>query len=155
MNTRSVRVTRNLLIASISIASPKAFAQKGAAPVQTALEPLSYTNAINVIVSLLIVLALLFAAAWVMRRSQHLLKPKAGHIHIASQLAIGVKDKVLLLKVGDENVLVGYSSGTMRALHTWQGELPNEPLNNIEGNINFLNLLQKQMNPKSNQGSDT
>ena len=145
---------RKFLLACTYTVSSRVIAREDAAPVQPALEPLSYTNAINVIVSLLIVLALLFAAAWVMRRSQHLLKPKAGHIHIASQLALGVKDKVLLLKVGDENVLVGYSGGTMRSLHTWQGDLPDAPAQSTDANGNFVHLLQKQLNSKTKKSSD-
>ncbi len=119
--------------------------------VQTApksLQPLSYGNALNVIGSLMLVLALLFAAAWVMRRGQGFIKPKTGHIQIVSHIALGVKEKVLLLKVGEENILVACSSGNMRSLHTWRGALPDLIDGDHKGADNFLSVLQQQLRPK-------
>lgn len=120
-----------------------------------ALQPLSYGNALNVIGSLMLVLALLFAAAWLMRRGQALIKPRTSHIQVVSQLALGVKEKVLLLKVGDENILLGCSSGNIRSLHTWQGDLP-EPTPQSPSSANhFLDVLQQQLKPGSNKGASS
>ncbi len=146
------RFTGNALIATLTaIAAANSLAEESAvALVQTApksLQPLSYGNALNVIGSLMLVLALLFAAAWVMRRGQGFIKPKAGHIQIVSHVALGVKEKVLLLKVGEENILVACSSGNMRSLHTWQGELPNLIDSEHKGADNFLSVLQQQLRP--------
>ncbi|HCS27715.1 MAG TPA: flagellar biosynthetic protein FliO [Spongiibacteraceae bacterium] len=119
---------------------------------QRTMEPLSYGNALSVIGSLMLVLAVLFAAAWLMRRGQGFIRPKAGQIQVVSQIALGVKEKVLLLKVGEENILVGCTAGNIRSLHTWQGELPDAPVEDSKAGDTFMTLLQQQLRPGSNKG---
>lgn len=88
------------------------------------VEPLSYGNAISVIFSLLLVLGILFACAWVLRRGRGVMGVSTQKITVTSQLSLGVKEKILLLRVGEENVLVGYAGNTLTSLHAWQGEVP-------------------------------
>lgn len=152
--TVSIRPVYSFVILAVAPALSHAapLANESGAGAQKALQPLSYGNAMNVIGSLMLVLALLFAAAWLMRRSQSLIKPRTGHIQVVSQIALGVKEKVLLLKVGDENILLGCSSGTMRPLHTWQGDLPDAPENDSTGAPQFMTLLQQQLRPNNRKG---
>lgn len=88
------------------------------------IEPLSYGNAISVILSLLLVLGLLFACAWVLRRGRGVMGGATQKIAVTSQLSLGVKEKILLLRVGEENILVGYSGNTLTGLHAWHGDVP-------------------------------
>ena len=98
---------------------------RGAAPATTAaVEPLSYGNAISGIFSLLLVLGLLFVCAWVLRRGRGVMGVSTQKIAVTSQLSLGVKEKILLLRVGEENILVGYSGNTLTGLHAWQGDVP-------------------------------
>ncbi len=96
----------------------------GTKAAEKTLEPMSYGNALNVVFSLLIVVAVLFALAWVLRRSKGVLGAGNQKITVVSQLPVGVREKVLLLRVGEENVLVGYSGGGLQALHAWHGDIP-------------------------------
>ncbi len=96
----------------------------GAKAAEKTFEPMSYSNALNVVFSLLIVVAVLFALAWVLRRSKGVLSAGNQKISVVSQLPVGVREKVLLLRVGEENVLVGYSGGGLQALHAWHGDIP-------------------------------
>lgn len=146
-------LTLSLLAPAIAIAGSEQNSAASADTVQKTLQPLSYGNALSVIGSLLLVLALLFAAAWIMRRGQSLMRPRSGQIQIVSQLALGVKDKVLLLKIGEENILVGCSTGNIRALHTWQGELPEGSHEAAATGDNFLTLLQQQLRKPKGEGN--
>ncbi|MBB3046358.1 flagellar protein FliO/FliZ [Litorivivens lipolytica] len=89
-----------------------------------AAEPISYGNALSVVTGLAMVVALLFALAWLMRRNKGVLGNGSQKIAVISQLPVGVREKVLLLRVGEENVLVGYSGGGLQALHAWHGDIP-------------------------------
>lgn len=102
------------------VTSTQAIAQN----TQRAAEPISYGNALSVVSGLAIVVAVLFALAWLLRRSKGVLSNGTQKIAVISQLPVGVREKVLLLRVGEENVLVGYSGGGLQALHAWRGDVP-------------------------------
>lgn len=87
-------------------------------------DPLSTGNLLSVFLGLTFVVALLLAAAWMIRRFQQVQAPREGALQVTAQLSLGLKERVVLLRVGDENVLIGCTPGSIRALHTWQGPSP-------------------------------
>jgi flagellar protein FliO/FliZ len=66
---------------------------------------------------LAVVLALLGAAAWASRRFRFTGRLRSGLIEVVSGISLGTREKVVLLKVGREQVLVGISPAGMRTLH--------------------------------------
>lgn len=86
----------------------------GAAP-----EPLAPGQALQVIAGLAVVLALIAAVAWLGRRLQAYRVPGRGHIRIVEGLAIGAREKLLLIEVDDKRVLLGLSPGRIQTLHTF------------------------------------
>lgn len=87
-------------------------------------DPLSAGNLLSVFLGLTFVVALLLAAAWMIRRFQKIQAPREGALQVTAQLSLGLKERVILLRVGDENVLIGCTPGSIRPLHTWQGPSP-------------------------------
>jgi flagellar biosynthetic protein FliO len=71
---------------------------------------------LRMVLSLAAVLALVGAFAWVAKRFRGG-QMQGGLIQIVSGLSLGPKDRVVLLRVGHEEVLVGLSPTGMRALH--------------------------------------
>lgn len=90
----------------------------------TPKDPLSGANVISVFLGLVVVVALLLAAAWMIRRFQRIQAPREGALQVTAQLSLGLKERVILLRVGDENVLVGCTPGSIRPLHSWRGDTP-------------------------------
>ena len=92
--------------------------QTPAQPVPGAMDSGSLIGpTLRMIVSLAAVLALVGGLAWVaqkLRSGGHL---KTGLIEIVSGVSLGAREKVVLLRVGQEQVLVGVSPSGMRALH--------------------------------------
>jgi len=88
------------------------------------VEPLSLGSVFSVMLGLALVLALLFAAAWLVRRLQRVQPRSEGAIQLVAQLPVGIKERLLVVRVGDENVLIGVAPGQIRSLHVWQGGLP-------------------------------
>jgi flagellar protein FliO/FliZ len=66
---------------------------------------------------LAVVLGLLAAAAWAARRFRLTGRVRSGLIEIESGISLGTREKVVLLRVGQEQVLVGVSPAGMRTLH--------------------------------------
>lgn len=108
----ALRIVLSLLCALPLIAS----AQETSAPDLISTSGLA-TSGLRVLLSLMLVLGLFAAAAWGMRRWRERYQSSAGPIEVISGLSLGSKDRVVLLRVGTEQVLVGMSPAGMRRLH--------------------------------------
>ena len=78
------------------------------------------------LLGLLFVVGLLLAVAWFMRRlgAGGVLGSTRG-MKVISGLAVGPRERILLLEVGDTWIVVGVSAGRMRKLHSMpRGVLP-------------------------------
>jgi flagellar protein FliO/FliZ len=73
--------------------------------------------AIRMVLGLAVVLALLGATAWVSRRFRAGAQARGGQIEVISGLSLGARERVVLIRVGGDQVLVGVSPSGMRALH--------------------------------------
>ena len=73
--------------------------------------------ALRMVVGLAVVLALLGATAWVSRRFRVGGGLRGGLIEVISGLSLGARERVVLLRVGTDQVLVGVSPSGMRTLH--------------------------------------
>ena len=73
--------------------------------------------AIRMVLGLAVVLALLGATAWVSRRFRVGAGLRGGLIEVVSGLSLGARERVVLIRVGGDQVLVGVSPSGMRTLH--------------------------------------
>jgi flagellar protein FliO/FliZ len=86
-----------------------------AAPAATPAAPIA-GGAARVVVSLLLVLAAVFAAAWLARRMRGLKLGGGSGIEIVAQVTLGARERAVLLKIGTERLLVGVAPGNVRLL---------------------------------------
>lgn len=101
-----------LLTGAAMAAAPDATTVPAALDAGSMLAPL-----LRMLLSLGVVLALVAALAWLARRLRGVANRRAGLIEIVSALPLGTREKVLLLRVGEEQILVGISPAGMRPLH--------------------------------------
>ncbi|KAA0996408.1 flagellar biosynthetic protein FliO [Pseudomonas sp. ANT_J12] len=96
-------------------AEPVATAAAAAAPVVNSGVAGQLTQ---LVFGLLFVLALIFFLAWLLRRVQQAGPAgKAQVIDIIGSRALGPRDRLMLVQVGNEQILLGLSPGTITALH--------------------------------------
>lgn len=97
-------------------------------------------NMLNVTVGLLAVLTIIIVIAWVVKRFGQFSLNASGQLRILGGLQVGAKERVLLLQVGKQQLLVGVTAGNIRTLCVL-----NEPLavteNRIDGNQPFAARL--------------
>lgn len=74
-------------------------------------------SSLRMIGSLVAVLALVALCSWALRRWRDRRSVDNESIEIVSGISLGAKERIVLLKVGDEQVLVGVSPAGMRSLH--------------------------------------
>jgi len=78
---------------------------------------------LQLVLGLGLVVALIFGLAWLMRRVQRA-GPAGNHvIELVGSRALGPRDRLVLVQVGNEQVLLGISPGSITALHVM-----NEPV---------------------------
>ena len=71
----------------------------------------------TMLLGLLAVIGLIFGLAWLLRRLQVTAPRSQQVIDIVGSRAIGPRDRLLLVQVGKEQILIGHTPGTIEALH--------------------------------------
>lgn len=90
------------------------FASAASAPASSAPGLGSLTQ---VSLALALVLALVFGLAWLLRRVRGTRRPGTPGIDILAELALGPKERAVLLQVDRVRLLVGVGGGQVRTLH--------------------------------------
>ncbi|NNF15913.1 MAG: flagellar biosynthetic protein FliO [Gammaproteobacteria bacterium] len=94
------------------------------------------TNLIEVTVNLALVLAAIVVLAWLFKRAQGFGQPAAGLLRVTATLPLGPKERILVLQVGDEQIVVGASSAGLTTLHVLDTPLPETPATEeVQGNF--------------------
>ncbi len=74
---------------------------------------------LRVCLSLGVVIALILGAGWVLRRLQGGAVRSGGHLRALESIAIGMKERVVLVQAGDKQLLLGVAPGNVRTLHVF------------------------------------
>jgi flagellar protein FliO/FliZ len=101
-------------LSSVAHAAEQPFAAPDAAKAVSASPAAGLAQ---VTLSLMLVLAAVFAAAWVVRRMRNFGRPGAGAINIIADIALGQKERAVLIQVGAQQLLVGVAPGRVNTLH--------------------------------------
>ncbi|MBM3109035.1 flagellar biosynthetic protein FliO [Pseudomonas arcuscaelestis] len=71
----------------------------------------------QLVLGLLLVLGLIFLLAWLLRRVQNAAPGSGQVIEILGSRNLGPRDRLLLIQVGKEQILIGHTPGSIEALH--------------------------------------
>jgi flagellar protein FliO/FliZ len=89
----------------------------GAPSVTSSAAPSGVASLGQVTLALGLVLALIFVAAWLMRRLRGFGKTGTGALDIIADLPVGQKERAVLIRVGTQQVLIGVAPGRVTTLH--------------------------------------
>jgi len=104
-----------VLALPVSVLAAEAVATTAAAPVASSGVAGQLTQ---LVFGLLLVLGLIFFLAWLLRRVQQAGPAGKGQvIELIGSRALGPRDRLMLVQVGNEQILLGLSPGTITALH--------------------------------------
>jgi len=87
-------------------------------PVAAPLEPISSPYLLKLTGGLILIVALIFLLAWVVKKFNLNQQSHSGLIRIIAGLSIGTRDRIVLLQVGEEQILLGLTPGRIEKLHT-------------------------------------
>ena len=110
--------TCSFLAALFSISA--AHAQTATSTVATASTSTTSTagNLVQVTLGLMVVLVLMAAAAWVLRRFNTAKGHNAAHIKIIGGVSVGNRERVMVVEIADQWIVVGVAPGRVNALAT-------------------------------------
>lgn len=88
-----------------------------APPAAATAAPVGAGGLVSVTFALLVVLAAIFAVAWLARRVRGIGSRVGNAIDVLAEMPLGPKERAVLLKVGSEQILLGVAPGRVSALH--------------------------------------
>ncbi|HET7266965.1 MAG TPA: flagellar biosynthetic protein FliO [Rhodanobacteraceae bacterium] len=105
---------------------------------------------LRVVLSLVAVVVMILAVGWLTRRMQARVRPGGQRVRCLESLAVGVKERVLLLEVGDRQLLVGASPAGLRTLLVLDEALPapKPPRQTPGAPRSFREVLERWRNPR-------
>jgi flagellar protein FliO/FliZ len=86
------------------------------APLPGPAHPVEGPSFLPMAVALLLVLGLLAAAVWVLRRTGIAPRAGGGHLRLVSQLPLGPRERVVIVEVADRWLVLGVGSGGISRL---------------------------------------
>lgn len=86
-----------------------------------ALDPIvSRGSIIRMLLSLAFILALIYGGAWLFRRSQLNALLPGQSLRVVAALSVGAREKVVLVQVGEQQVLIGVAPGRVNLLQSYE-----------------------------------
>jgi flagellar protein FliO/FliZ len=102
--------------------------------------------------ALLLVLGLIVGLGWVLKRMPGSgFRPAVG-LKLVASLPLGAKERVVVVEVNGEQLLLGVTAGGINTLHTLSEPLPPTPaptLPNLKQLPNFAQLLAQKLRKES------
>ncbi len=99
---------------------------------------------------LVLVIGAIVVLGWVLRRTQGGLNRGSQAIDIVAARSVGARERLMLVQVGDEQVLIGVAPSGMRTLHTLK-----RPVAAVEGSApDFSGALKRAVAGRDRTGSE-
>ena len=111
-------VIRSLTMTMLLLGSNIAIALEGARPAYIPPPVVDTTSMVKITLSLLLILFAIMAIAWLFKRLNLAQQGRGDLFRVIGSVAIGQRERVVLLEVGDTWLLVGVGPGQIRTLHT-------------------------------------
>lgn len=132
---RAVAISAALLLTHIGASAQE---EKGVEAHLTA-SPMGSGAVMETIAGLLVIVVLIFALGWLLRRFGGLSTAGKGGISVLGGVSLGPRERAVLLQVGKTRLLVGVAPGRVQTLHVITDE------SNGNGNSDFSNQLDAEL----------
>lgn len=80
-------------------------------------EPIGVSNYIQMFLGLFLVVGIIFAMAWFMRRMGNMQGMSVANLKVLGGISIGQRERIVLVQAGEQQLLIGVAPGTIRTLH--------------------------------------
>ena len=94
-------------------------------------EAISYSQIMNLVLGLGIVLVAFFCIVYVLKRLSGVSGISQGHLKIVDALPVSTRERLLLVRVADTYLLLGVSPGSINALHVLDQKLEDKGIESV------------------------
>ncbi|MET0064925.1 MAG: flagellar biosynthetic protein FliO [Candidatus Thiodiazotropha sp.] len=89
-------------------------------PVGVKVSPMGAESLISTFGGLILVLAVIFTAAWLFKRYTQLPMGGKGLVRVLGGASVGSRERVVVVEVDETRLVLGVSPGQVRTLHTFE-----------------------------------
>ncbi len=82
------------------------------------VDPLSTSYLMKLTGGLILVVVIIFCFAWLLKRLKLTQQAQNGLLKVVAGLPLGTRERIVVLQVGEEQILLGLSPGRIEKLHT-------------------------------------
>ncbi|MFQ5469314.1 MAG: flagellar biosynthetic protein FliO [Gammaproteobacteria bacterium] len=124
---RKISVSLSLLVFSLPV-----IAIEGTINSNGGQDPAGLANAFQKVgLSLFLVVMVIIAAAWLLRRYGKFNHTVNGNLKIISGLSVGQKEKIVIVQAGKSQLLLGVAPGRVQTLHVFEECVSEEKINEV------------------------
>jgi len=107
-------------------------------------------NIVQVVLSLVFIIVLIYVGAWYIRRMQLLNAVPGQSLHVVAALSVGARERVVLVQVGEQQMLLGVAPGRVNCLQNYS-----EPIITAKEARSgaFANMLSDRLSVDANQAT--
>jgi flagellar protein FliO/FliZ len=144
------------LISAATLALPlKVFAEDVAANSAVAPMPVGPSfDVAGMVGSLLFVIVCIVGLTWLLRRSRLVSATGQAGVTLVSQIPLSMKEKLLVVQVGDEKLLIGCTATAINTLHCWASSPDAENAKPQESPFAKLLAKRKMLAPVNKANKD-
>jgi flagellar protein FliO/FliZ len=140
-------VTRYLVFSLLFLDAVVAFgADTPASSVSAVPSPVSFGGMLQLLLGLVIVLGAIAAAAWFLRRFGQIQSGAASAMKVLGGVAVGPRERLVLVEIGETWVVVGVAPGRVNHVHTMERPANISTVSSeVTGQPNFSSWLKQAM----------
>jgi flagellar protein FliO/FliZ len=90
-------------------------------------EPSTAMGVVHSLLALGLVVALIFALAWFARRVTNVPGAASGTLRLLGGLSVGARERVVLIEIGGQQLLLGVAPGRVQTLHVLDQPVASSP----------------------------
>lgn len=100
------------------------------------IEPMATGNLVQMVLGLIAVLMLIVGLSWIVRRMGGVTGSASGSLRVLGGLSLGTRERVILVQVGDTQLLLGVAPGRVQTLHVLEHPIdPQDHGKSTKGNF--------------------
>lgn len=122
--------------------------EKATEPGPLVTSPIGMGNFLQMAFGLIIVIGAIVAMTWLIRRMGYVQPRVSGAIKILTGMSLGQRERVVLMQVGEQQMVVGITPGNIRTLLVLDKPIPTETTPEASGDNSFAHKLQAMLKGK-------
>ncbi len=116
---------------------------------KSAIEPGSADQLIKVTLGLGLIVATIFLVAWLVKRMGYMQFGGSDQFRVVSSLVVGQRERLIIVEVGQEQIVVGVTPGRVSKLHTLARPIENPVRPQGQPGRSFADRLKQALKGRS------